>query len=194
MNTLPFIIHIFCSFIEAYLILSLGEYIINLHLMHSHRIARLLRSDYLWDIFYEHAIIHHHRCYDKFDHEEGACGHVNIRVPFKTAALAAIGPFLLLLPIDALTAVILAAGAIVNGAIWSSFHSEMHQPASSRIGKWSIFKYLRRWHFLHHRYPSANFNTLFLMWDWILATRASESEADLTEIRAQTWRVRIRRT
>jgi sterol desaturase/sphingolipid hydroxylase (fatty acid hydroxylase superfamily) len=126
-----------------------------------------------------------------FDHEVRPCGAVNISVKPVTSLAAAALPSVILLPIDALTSMILFMGAMLNGVIWSKLHSEMHRPTNAWICRWSFFKYLRRLHFLHHRHPGTNFNTLYLMWDWIFGTAARPTPADITEMKKMgTWRVR----
>jgi hypothetical protein len=184
------ILHALISTAISYPILSLFEYVLHRYLMHSPRLARALQSRYLLDTFYEHAVLHHRQCYDVFDKEDRPCGGINIVVKPITSLTGAMLPFVVMLPIDLLTSVILFAGAIANGALWSKVHSEMHRPTGSLIGRSFVFGYLRRVHFLHHRHPGANFNTLYPMWDWVFRTVALQTPTDLKEMEMGTWRVR----
>ena len=61
---------------------------------------------------------------------KGTCAEINIKVR-PVSSLAAIAlPCAVTLSIDPITSLMLFAGAIVNGSIWSQFHSEMHRPRS----------------------------------------------------------------
>jgi hypothetical protein len=185
------LVHVLASVLIAYAILSLIEYMFHRHLMHAPRLARMARSKYLLDTFAEHAQLHHHSCYEVFDREPGGCGAINIRIRSSSALLVVMLPALAVLLIDELTCLVMVVGAFVNCRVWSAFHAEMHHPRSAWFAHNPVFTYLRRWHYLHHRHPGRNFNTLFLMWDWILGTAAVATEVDRAEMQSGTWRVRI---
>jgi sterol desaturase/sphingolipid hydroxylase (fatty acid hydroxylase superfamily) len=170
--------------------LSLMEYTIHRHLMHKVAFAKFLENRYLVDTFRDHAIVHHARCYAVFDEESGPCASINIRVkPLTTLTVTAL-PCLLVFLIDPTTALVLFTGAVLNGAVWSEIHEEMHRPRGAWFSKLRSYRYLKRRHYLHHRYPNTNFNTLFPIWDWILGTASVETEDDRLAMRAESWRVR----
>jgi Fatty acid hydroxylase superfamily len=186
--------HVIVSAAISYPILSLVEYLVHRHIMHSPRLARALKSKYIWETFWEHAATHHRQCYDVFDHDDRPCTAVNITVKPTTSLLIATVPCVIVLTVDPLTSIVLLMGAMINGAVWSRVHAEMHRPTTAWICQLTLFKYLRRLHFLHHRHPRHNFNTLCPMWDWILGTTARETAADLAEMEKQTWRIRSNST
>lgn len=183
-------VHLAISIFIAYFVLSLIEYAIHRHLMHKNTLAKFLQIRYLAHTFRDHAIIHHARCYAVFDGESRACAAINIRVqPLTTLTVMAV-PCLLVFLIDPLTALAIFLGAILNGIVWSEIHQEMHRPRGAWFCKLRVYRYLKRRHYLHHRYPNANFNTLFLLWDWILGTTAVETEDDRVAMQAELWTVR----
>lgn len=185
-------LHIGCSLAVDYLTVSLLEYIAHRWFMHKPFFAKLTGSRYLDESWREH--MHHHgACYDIFDFEEGPCGLLNLTIKNSTEILVVLAPSLLIWFIDPLTAYLLPAMALVHGILWSAVHSEMHRPQKTWFSRTWLYKYLNDYHFLHHRHPNTNFNTLFLGWDWILKTAAKATEADLQEIVRRTYRVRPRR-
>jgi hypothetical protein len=183
-------LHVIGSVVVAYPFMSLIEYMIHRYLMHGSKIARILNSEYLFDAYAEHAVEHHNRCYAVFDRETRACAVLNLTIKPSTSLAVALLPCLLVMPIDAVTAAVLVAGALANATIWGRIHSEMHQPKGAWFSRMWAYRYLRWRHFLHHRHPGTNFNTVFLMWDWLLGTSAIETEADRLEVILGTWRVR----
>ena len=44
---------------------------------------------------------------------------------------------------------------------------------------WTIYRFLARYHWLHHRYPDKNFNVVFPLADYVLGTRARANDVDL---------------
>jgi hypothetical protein len=166
------------------------EYAIHRYLMHKSNFAKFLQNRYLADTFRDHAIIHHARCYAVFDEEERSCATINIKVQSFTTLTVMALPCLLVFLIDPTTSLLLFVGAILNGAVWSEIHEEMHRPKGAWFSNLKTYRYLKRRHYLHHRHTNANFNTLFLMWDWVLGTASVETEDDRSAMQAETWRVR----
>jgi len=182
--------HVFLSLLIAYPILSLIEYLIHRHLMHRRTIAETFNSRYLFETFQEHAVLHHHSCYAVFDREPDMCAATNIKIWPGTTLMVIAAPCLTILPVDVLTALVFLCGALINSRMWSAIHSEMHRPGNAWFSAVGVYVYLRQWHFLHHRHPGTNFNTLFLMWDWLLGTAAVMTEEDRKEIESGMWRIR----
>jgi Fatty acid hydroxylase superfamily len=183
-------LHVAVSMTVSYLILSLMEYLIHRYLMHRRRLATIFRTKYFLDTFRDHAIVHHAKCYAIFDSETDKCGEVDIRVRPITLLVVIVLPCAVTLAIDPITAIVLAVLAVVNGSIWSEIHAEMHRPRDAWFSKMAIYLYLKRHHYLHHRHQNANFNTLFLMWDWIFGTTAVATDEDRIAMKLETWRVR----
>ena len=182
--------HLAISIFLAYSMLSLMEYTIHRHLMHKGAFAKFLQSTYLIDTFTDHALVHHARCYAVFDEESRPCASINIRVRPLTTLIVMALPCLFVFLIDPITAFVLFVGAILNGAVWSEIHQEMHRPRGAWFSNLNTYRYLKRRHYLHHCYPNTNFNTLFLMWDWLLGTASVATEDDRLAMQAESWRVR----
>jgi sterol desaturase/sphingolipid hydroxylase (fatty acid hydroxylase superfamily) len=187
------ILHLAISTLLAYPILSLMEYMIHRHLMHRNSCAKLLQNRHLANAFRDHALIHHARCYAVFDKEKGSCAAINIRVKPLTMLIVTL-PCLLAFLLDPITSLVLIVGAIANGAVWSQIHDEMHRPRGAWFSNLGAYKYLKRRHYLHHRHPDTNFNTLFIMWDWVLGTTSLETKSDRSAMEAATWPVRRQRS
>ena len=175
-----------------YLTVSLLEYIAHRWFMHRPQIANYVGSSYLHATWMEH-MDHHGQCYNVFDHEEAPCGLRNLTIRYSTELLVVTVPAVLWWFVDPLTAYLLPAFALLHGVLWSAVHTEMHRPVKTWFSRTWIFRYLNRYHFLHHRHMGTNFNTLFLGWDWILRTAAKATGADQKEIDDNTWRVRPNR-
>ncbi len=184
-------LHITRSIVLDYAIISLLEYAAHRWFMHRN-FARFLNSEYLRASFMEH-MQHHGKCYNIFDHEEQPCGLLNLTIQFSTELLVSAPPAVALFFIDPLAACLLPMFALLHGALWSAVHQEMHRPVQTWFSSTSMFRYLNKYHFLHHRHMGTNFNTLFLGWDWLLFTAARATELDLQEIAQATWQVRPNR-
>jgi hypothetical protein len=187
------VLHFTISMLVAYPALSLMEYIIHRHLMHRNALAKFLQNGYLASTFRDHAIIHHARCYALFDKERKSCAAINITVKPLTSLTVMALPCLSMLLLDPITALVLFAGGMANGALWSKIHDEMHRPRGVWYSNLRVYRHLRRRHYLHHRHPNTNFNTLFPMWDWVLGTASVATQDDHLEMASATWRVRARR-
>ena len=70
--------------------------------------------------------------------------------------------------------------ACMNHCIWNKIHMEMHKPEDRFFTRWSVYKFLARHRYLHHRYSNKNFNVVFLLADYVLGTNARANEADLS--------------
>jgi sterol desaturase/sphingolipid hydroxylase (fatty acid hydroxylase superfamily) len=56
---------------------------------------------------------------------------------------------------------------------------EMHKPEKRFFSHWSVYKFLARHHYLHHRYQNKNFNVVLPLADYVLGTSVRASRADL---------------
>jgi len=55
----------------------------------------------------------------------------------------------------------------------------MHKPEQRFFSTWPIYKFLARYHWLHHRSPDKNFNVVFPLADYVLGTLAKANAVDL---------------
>jgi sterol desaturase/sphingolipid hydroxylase (fatty acid hydroxylase superfamily) len=187
-------LHLVASASAAYVLISLVEYLTHRHLMHRPGWAARLHSRVLRQVFRDHAIVHHRRYYAIFNHEADAHGRtLNLTVKPSTG-LAIVAPFCLAAyAIDPLTGALLLVATIMHTFAWSAVHTAMHLDAQGGFARTSLFLYLKRYHYLHHRHPRRNFNALLPMWDWLLGTLAEPGKADRIEMAKARWTVRAPR-
>ena len=62
---------------------------------------------------------------------------------------------------------------------WNTIHLEMHKPEHRLFSTWPIYKFLARYHCLHHRHLDRNFNVVFPLADYVLGTSVRANEGDL---------------
>ena len=68
---------------------------------------------------------------------------------------------------------------------WNKIHLEMHKPEQRVFSTWPVYKFLARYHCLHHRYQDRNFNVVFPLADYVLGTSVRANEGDLKYL--QQW-------
>jgi hypothetical protein len=180
---LVLILHIGGWFIFSCILMSFVEHQVHRTLMHrknffSARTASFKR------MFEAHAIVHHQHYSKIFTDEPVPRGEdKEIRLTVRKAPIKA-------LPIAALIALVSWEGAAVFIAgmtfhhwAWNKIHLEMHKPEQRIFGTWRVYKFLARYHYLHHRYPNRNFNVVFPLADYVLGTSARANAADRTYMR-----------
>lgn len=166
-------------FIFSCILMSFVEHQVHRKLMHrknffSARTASFKR------MFEAHAIVHHQHYSKIFSDEPVPRGEdKEIRLTVRKAPIKA-------LPIAALIALVSWEGAAVFVAgmtfhhwAWNKIHLEMHKPEQRVFSTWAVYKFLARYHYLHHRYPNRNFNVVFPLADYVLGTNARANEGDL---------------
>ena len=132
-------------------------------------------------ILEHHAVLHHGHYYKIFNDEPVPPGQDrHIRLSMREGFFEA-------LPISMLIAIISLPGAITFEIVvclhhftWNKIHLEMHKPEKRFFHDWRIYKFLARHHYLHHKYPSKNFNVVLPLADYVLGTNARPSKSDLT--------------
>jgi hemerythrin-like domain-containing protein len=62
---------------------------------------------------------------------------------------------------------------------WNKIHLEMHKPEQRVFSTWPVYKFLARYHCLHHRHLDKNFNVVFPLADYVLGTSVRANESDL---------------
>jgi len=77
---------------------------------------------------------------------------------------------------------------------WNKIHLEMTKPEQRVFSTWAVYKFLARYHWLHHRYQNKNFNVVFPLADYVLGTNARANRVDLKFIQqigiAPPWSAR----
>jgi hypothetical protein len=168
-----------------YVLMSFVEWLLHRKVMHLRGLPRWAYSAFpsLGDVQHAHAVQHHVRFYNQFDHEPDFVGrHYNITldVALGVVGLAPLwGAFLLLSVAAGVTAL---ACVLLHHLTWNLIHNEMHNPSGARWAKTRLFKYLARYHYLHHAHPARNYNVVCPLADWVLGTRAAEDVSDIIEL------------
>lgn len=180
-----FILQILGWLVFSCILMSFIEHQIHSRLMHranflSERFPSYRRT------FEMHAMFHHGHYYKIFADEPVPEGEdKEIRLTVRKAPIKA-------LPIAAVMALVSWQGALTFIAVvtfhhwaWNKIHLEMHKPENKGFSKWQIYKYLARYHWMHHRYPNKNFNVVFPFADFVLGTCARPTPSDLLAVKEQ---------
>lgn len=173
-----FILQIGGWFIVSCVLMSFIEHQVHSRLMHKRSLARFKKT------FEAHAITHHKDHYGEVFRDEPvpAGEDKEIRLTVRKAPIKA-------LPVAALIALFSWPGAIVfvltvtlHHWVWNKIHLEMHKPEQRSFSRWAVYKFLARYHWLHHKYPNKNFNVVFPLADFVLGTSIRASRLDLEDM------------
>ena len=158
----------------SYILMSFIEHQVHSRLMHKRSIAMFEKT------FKGHAI-NHHKHYSKiFTDEPVPKGEdTDIRMNVWKAPIKGIPYFLVISIFSWQCALVFVAVGTLHSWIWNQIHLEMHKPEGRPFSKWPIYKFLARYHWLHHRYQDKNFNVVFPFADYVLGTVAKPTAADL---------------
>ena len=69
--------------------------------------------------------------------------------------------------------------------MWNQIHLEMHKPQQRFFSNWAAYKHVARHHFLHHRYPTKNFNVALPVGDYLFGTVAKATPEDILAMQAE---------
>lgn len=169
----------------SYVIVSFYEHQAHQHVMHKCRLpAPVYRCvPYLLRVFRAHAVEHHARYYREFDFEPDAFGReYNLEISIGATGamfLSYLPLWLLLLHLFPLCAMTLLVFHVLHDRIWSVFHRQMHVPRDACFRKWRVYRFLARYHYMHHRKPNRNYNVICPLADLLLGTLARPTFADV---------------
>ena len=161
------------------ILMSFIEHQVHRKLMHrrnflSERTASFKR------VFEAHAWVHHRHYAEIFSDEPVAPGEdEEIRLTVRKAPIKA-APFAA--PIAMVSwegAVTFVAVVVFHHWAWNKIHLEMHKPEQRGFSGWPIYRFLARYHCVHHRHPNRNFNVVFPLADYVLGTSARANDGDL---------------
>lgn len=174
-----FFLEIIAWILFSCILMSFIEHQVHAHLMHRKNFLSE-RSAAFKKTFEMHAIFHHHHYLKVFADEPVPDGEDReIRMRVWKAAIKAI-PFVLVIgPFSWLGAAIFVAVACTHHWIWNKIHLEMHKPEQRGFSRWPIYKFLARYHFMHHRRPDKNFNVVFPCADFVFGTYIEPGLDDL---------------
>jgi hypothetical protein len=169
-------------FVVLAVLMSFIEHQIHRSLMHRKNMLSG-RLPAFKKVFEHHAILHH-RHYHKIFHDEpvphGQDRH--LRLSMKEGFLEALPISVLMTTISWQGAMTFVMVVCLHHCIWNQIHMEMHKPEQRFFSHWSAYKFLARYHYLHHRYPHRNFNVVFPLADYVLGTNIRASQADVEEM------------
>ena len=165
-------------FIFSCMVMSFIEHQVHSKLMHKPSTERFKRT------FEAHAIVHHKQHYgDAFCDEPVAPGEdKEIRLTVRKAPIKALPFALLIACVSWPGALIFVAVVTMHHWVWNQIHLEMHKPERRVFSNWPVYKFLARYHWLHHRYPNKNFNVVFPFADYLLGTNVTASKLELEEM------------
>lgn len=159
-------------------LMSFIEHQVHARLMHrrnflSERSAKYKR------VFESHAIVHH-KHYSKIFHDEPVPPGEDkeIRLTVHKAPIKGLPAALILACFSWKAAAAFTAVITAHHWIWNKIHLEMHKPEQRKFSKWPVYRFLARYHWLHHRYPDKNFNVVFPFADYVLGTVAKATPED----------------
>jgi hypothetical protein len=131
-------------------------------------------------IFEAHTLVHHKHYTEIFSDEPVAPGEdQEIRLTVRKAPIKAM-PFAA--PIALVSwegAAIFVAVVVFHHWAWNKIHLEMHKPEKRVFSTWPVYRFLARYHAVHHRHPNRNFNVVFPLADFVLGTSVRANEGDL---------------
>ncbi|MBX9570689.1 MAG: sterol desaturase family protein [Candidatus Obscuribacterales bacterium] len=173
-----FILQIVGWFIFSCVLMSFIEHQVHSRLMHRKNFLSE-RSPSFKRTFEAHAIFHHGHYSKMFTDEPVAVGEdKEIRLTVRKAPIKALPVAALIASISWQGALILVAVVTLHHWIWNKIHLEMHKPEGRGFNNWPIYKFLARYHWLHHKYPDKNFNVVFPLADYVLGTNARANDID----------------
>lgn len=160
-------------FIFSIILMSFIEHQVHSRLMHKQSLPRFKKT------FEAHAVFHHMHYLKIFSDEPVPDGEDReIRLTVRKAPIKALPFAIPLALISWKGALIFVCTATLHHWIWNKLHLEMHKPEGRGFSHWPVYKYLARYHWLHHRYPNKNFNVVFPFADFILGTTATATAED----------------
>lgn len=156
------------------ILMSFVEHQIHSRLMHRRSLARFKKT------FEAHAIVHHQHYSQIFSDEPVPPGEdKEIRLTVRKAPIKALPVAIPLAFVSWQGAIILVGVVTAHHWIWNKIHLEMHKPEDKFFSHWPIYKFLAKYHWLHHRYPNKNFNVVFPFADYVMGTNVKPNQADL---------------
>ena len=171
--------------VSNYVIISFLEHLIHRYLMHQKILPKMLYrySSYLEQVFFAHALGHHKKWYKVFNFEPDPKGkEENLKILLVDTAIILCATT----PIAVVWMWIAPAGAVIyilmvfiHNRLWGVLHREMHIPSGAFFVDWAIYKYLARYHFLHHQQVGKNFNVVFPLADFCLGYTANPKLRDI---------------
>lgn len=190
MSLATILLHISITAVAALFFVSFGELAIHRHLMHRQRLPQWLYR-VLPDLraqFKNHALLHHGKYYQEFDHEPDPAGqtfnvHIlwgdraRLQITFLPVAIA-LG-FL----VSWVSALTFAGMILLHNAVWGIVHSQMHQPKDDCwFRNTRYFRFISRHHFMHHQHSNKNYNVVLPFADFVMGRAIRPRVSDVRHL------------
>lgn len=187
MSLATIVLHVLCTAFAAILVISFGELLIHRHLMHRqrlwgwlYRVIPDLRAQ-----FKNHALLHHGKYYDEFDHEPDPEGKTfNVRILWGDRARLQI-TFLpvvvaLFFAVSWVSALTFALTILLHNHVWGVVHMQMHVPqADCWFRNTRYFRFITRHHFMHHQHSNKNYNVVLPFADFVMGRAIGPKVSDV---------------
>ncbi len=130
-------------------------------------------------VFEGHAINHHHKYYREFNYEpDEVARKENIKLKILPSAPIALLLAGIIICFSWRAGVMFLAAVLAHHLIWNAIHEEMHDSKQRFFVNWGAYRFLARYHWMHHKYPGHNFNVVVPLADFVWGTHARPSEKD----------------
>jgi sterol desaturase/sphingolipid hydroxylase (fatty acid hydroxylase superfamily) len=160
------------------------EYAIHRWLMHG-GMFNWTKLKFFTQLHIDHKDLHHGKYYKKFNDEPDPYGkELNIKIDILVNSIIMIA---VLIPIVIFVslgfAITLLTVMLIHHCIWNAIHSEMHMPQKTWVSRLSTYKWLARYHYLHHRYRSRNYQIVIPIFDYVFGTSVKPSLKDIEKMK-----------
>ena len=71
------------------------------------------------------------------------------------------------------------ASAFAHNRLWNALHRQMHIPEDVFFKDWKVYRFLARYHFMHHQMNGRNFNVVCPLADFVLCRTAKPRVRDI---------------
>lgn len=177
---------IFLSLILSIVIISFIEYFVHRWIMHRRRLPDFVYRciPFLNKTYEQHNFLHHRKYYEEFNYEPDPYGRdIDIELDVRLGAFLA---FIVCIPIwfiSSTFAIVFFFTLIAHHLIWNVVHSEMHRPKYTWFSNTRIYKFLAKYHWMHHTYPGKNYNVVFPFADYVMGAYIKPNDRDNAEMR-----------
>lgn len=176
---IEWLLQIVVSFVGSLIVLSFVEHIVHGYVMHRRVFPEFVYSHIrlLSMHLSDHVVLHHNTYFKIFNNEPDEVGkRLNMTISYFTVMLGliAFSPFLLLLTyyVSVIPMIVFVAVMLMHRYLWNTIHREMHQPEYPTWSKWAPYRYLARYHYLHHQHhhggEHVNFNIVLPFADFVM--------------------------
>lgn len=179
--------------IGSILLMSFMEYFLHGHVMHRKVFPDFVykRAKFIETFLHNHVVLHHGKYFKQFNHEPDERASAHLLISYRTVILG----LLVALPFMALYTVyvsivpplIFISIAFLHRFIWNTIHTEMHHPVYPYWSKWEVYKFLARYHYLHHnthrKNGNVNYNVVLPIADYVMGKVGTPTEEQRDEMR-----------